>query len=167
MKCEIKLPPKCAISKSAKTGPAIAIHFTCVDGVLLSSRLVLSDRFTYTGATPALSDWLLAYCQGENRPWPLLLGQTFSDRALQALQQVPFGQTISYGGLAALLGQPKAARAIGNACNKNPFPLLIPCHRVIQANGKLGGFAMDLEIKRRLLEFEASVRLPQSDLTEA
>lgn len=70
------------------------------------------------------------------------------------MQKIPFGSTMSYQEVAQAAGSPRAARAVGGACNRNPFPLLVPCHRVIQANGKIGGFALDLEIKRRLLEFE-------------
>ena len=61
----------------------------------------------------------------------------------------------SYGELASNAGHPGAARAVGTACHFNPFPLLIPCHRVIAASGKLGGFALDMRIKRALLDFEA------------
>lgn len=85
---------------------------------------------------------------------PLSSGTPFQHKVMKALSEIPFGHTVSYQELATLCGSPRGARAVGNACGRNPFPLFIPCHRVIQHNGKLGGFALDLEIKKRLLEFE-------------
>ncbi len=79
----------------------------------------------------------------------------FRKKALRCLQEVPFGEAISYGELAVKIGHPRAARAVGTACHFNPFPIIIPCHRVIAAGGRLGGFALDLKMKKRLLEFES------------
>jgi methylated-DNA-[protein]-cysteine S-methyltransferase len=75
----------------------------------------------------------------------------------QALQQVPCGRTVTYGELAALAGRPGAARAAGHAMATNPIPLIVPCHRVIGANGAMCGFSADggIPIKQRLLRFEA------------
>ena len=81
-------------------------------------------------------------------------GTPFQLRVWQALQQIPYGSTRSYGVLASLLGKPGASRAVGMACNKNPLLLIVPCHRVIGANGKLTGFACGLDIKRHLLLLE-------------
>ncbi len=69
---------------------------------------------------------------------------------------IPFGKTISYGELAERINNPKAARAVGGALGKNPFPILIPCHRIVGSNGKLTGFsAIDgIELKRKLIDFE-------------
>lgn len=78
----------------------------------------------------------------------------FQQRVLDALQDIPYGETRSYGEIAAAIGQPKAARAVGGACNKNPVPLIIPCHRVVGTSGKLVGYAMGLERKVKLLEME-------------
>ena len=72
------------------------------------------------------------------------------------LQKIPFGKTISYGKLAAKIGKPKAARALGGAVGKNPVSILIPCHRVIASNGKLGGYSGGLTIKRKLLAHEGA-----------
>lgn len=85
-------------------------------------------------------------------------GTPFQLRVWQALQQIPYGSTRSYGELAALLGKPGASRAVGMACNKNPLQLIVPCHRVIGANGKLTGFACGLDIKRHLLLLEKGNR---------
>jgi len=138
--------------------PKVALHVEIANGAICSSRLSLSDAFICTGADNEVMDWLRLYLLGKTKALPLSFENLslFQREALEALLKIPFGNTRSYGEIAAKCGQPKAARAIGNACHRNPFPLLIPCHRVIQSNGKLGGFALDLEIKRRLLEFEAS-----------
>ena len=81
-------------------------------------------------------------------------GTPFQLYVWQALQQIPYGSTRSYGELSALLGKPGASRAVGMACNKNPLLLIVPCHRVIGANGRLTGFACGLDIKRYLLMLE-------------
>jgi methylated-DNA-[protein]-cysteine S-methyltransferase len=75
----------------------------------------------------------------------------------QALQQIPYGTTTSYGALAHTIGKPKAVRAVGAANGANPIPIIIPCHRVIGSNGKLTGFGGGLETKARLLNLEQPV----------
>jgi len=71
---------------------------------------------------------------------------------------LPFGQTISYGTLSERCGSPKGARAIGLAMSRNPFALIVPCHRVVAANGALTGYAYGLELKQELLDLEALLR---------
>jgi O-6-methylguanine DNA methyltransferase len=83
-----------------------------------------------------------------------VLGTTFYVRVWQELRRIPYGETVSYQRLARFLGKPQAARAVGQACGANPLPLIIPCHRVIAANGSLGGFSSGLHRKRWLLEHE-------------
>ncbi len=86
---------------------------------------------------------------------PLYLqGTPFQKETWQALQTIPFGEVRSYKQIAEQIGNSKAARAIGMANSKNPLPLIIPCHRVIGANGKLTGFAHGINIKEKLLQFE-------------
>jgi methylated-DNA-[protein]-cysteine S-methyltransferase len=82
----------------------------------------------------------------------------FQRRVLQCCRQIPYGETLTYGQLAAKAGAARAARAIGNCMAANPVPLVIPCHRVVAANGKLGGYsaAGAVETKRRLLSLEIS-----------
>ena len=100
-------------------------------------------------------------------PGPLppldLAGATpFQKTVWAALRKIPRGTTRTYATLAAQIGRPKAARAVGKACGANPIPLLIPCHRVLAAGGKLGGFSAGLAWKRRLLDRElALTRLSQ------
>jgi methylated-DNA-[protein]-cysteine S-methyltransferase len=83
-----------------------------------------------------------------------LRGTPFQLQVWQELQKIPWGRTISYQGLARRLEKPGAARAVGRACGANPIPLIVPCHRVIAANGALGGYSSGLPRKRWLLAHE-------------
>ena len=91
---------------------------------------------------------------GELPPLDLKTATDFQRQVWAALRQIPAGQTKSYGQVAAAMGRPGAARAVGNACAANPIPLLIPCHRVLASGGRLGGFSGGLPWKRRLLAQE-------------
>jgi len=81
-------------------------------------------------------------------------GTDFQQKVWRELQNVPFGQTASYGEIATRIDNPKACRAIGMANGKNPIPIIIPCHRIIGKDGSLTGFGGGLDIKRKLLELE-------------
>lgn len=81
-------------------------------------------------------------------------GTDFQQAVWAALQTIPYGQTRTYGQIAAQIGKPKATRAVGGACNKNPILLLIPCHRVIGADGSLTGFGAGLALKTEFLNLE-------------
>ena len=97
------------------------------------------------------------YFAGERRTFTVPLapaGTPFQLRVWQALVESPYGETTSYGELARRLGQPNASRAVGLANGSNPIPVIIPCHRVIGANGSLTGYGGGLPIKRRLLALE-------------
>lgn len=83
-------------------------------------------------------------------------GTAFQRQVWAALQQIPYGETRTYGQLAALLGRPKAARAVGGGCHNNPIGIIIPCHRVVGADGSLTGYAAGPEAKQYLLELERS-----------
>ncbi len=80
----------------------------------------------------------------------------FKYDVLRALNTVPYGQTISYGQLSSLSGHPKASQAVGNAIHNNPYLIVIPCHRVIKADGSIGGFTLGEQTKRILLELESN-----------
>jgi methylated-DNA-[protein]-cysteine S-methyltransferase len=86
-----------------------------------------------------------------------MTGSPFQQRVWRALQEIPYGDTISYGELARRIGVPSAARAVGVANGHNPICVIVPCHRVIGADGSLTGFGGGLERKRLLLELEAGV----------
>lgn len=78
----------------------------------------------------------------------------FYKKTLTEVAKVPYGETVSYSQIAQKLNSPKAARAVGSANARNPLPIIIPCHRIIANNGKLGGYAGGLKIKKYLLKFE-------------
>ena len=85
----------------------------------------------------------------------------FARRVLLADREIPRGRVMTYGGLAAKLGLPGGARAVGNALAGNPFPLVIPCHRVVRSDGDLGGFGGGTDMKKTLLMLEGVVFDPQ------
>lgn len=87
-------------------------------------------------------------------PLDILSGTLFQRKVWSMLKNIPFGQVRSYKWVSEELGMPEAGRAVGNANGKNPIPIIIPCHRVICANGKIGGFSSGMEIKKRLLKHE-------------
>lgn len=83
-----------------------------------------------------------------------LNGTLFQMKVFEVLKSIPYGHTLSYKDIAILIGNPKASRAVGNACNKNPIMIVVPCHRVIGKNDKLVGFAYGTNLKEELLELE-------------
>ena len=99
------------------------------------------------------------YFAGERRRFDLPLaprGTEFQRRVWRALREIPYGQTLSYGELARRIGNPSASRAVGLANGANPLPVIVPCHRVIGADGSLTGFGGGLPIKRKLLALEGA-----------
>jgi len=110
---------------------------------------------------------LQEYFTGARRKFDLPLhavGTAFQQRVWAALRQIPFGQTASYGDVARAIKTPTAARAVGAANGRNPLPIIVPCHRVIGADGRLVGFSAGLERKRWLLAHEG-VRPADPDST--
>ena len=89
-------------------------------------------------------------------PLDFAAGTAFQQRVWNALRSIGLRKTTSYGELARGLGRARAARAVGRACGANPIPLLVPCHRVLAANGRLGGFSAGLRWKRLLLKREGT-----------
>ncbi|MDR0323064.1 MAG: methylated-DNA--[protein]-cysteine S-methyltransferase [Treponema sp.] len=115
--------------------------FECKETPLLKEAVKqLNDYFSYKRKTFDL---------------PLSLhGTDFQIKVWKALQNIPYGETTSYGKLAAMTGNPKASRAVGLANNRNPIPIIVPCHRVIGSDGSLTGYAGGLELKQKLLDLE-------------
>ena len=113
--------------------------------------------------TPLLArgrEELLEYLAGARRDFDLPLapqGTPFQQRVWAALREIPYGQTRSYRELAQAAGSPRGYRAVGMANHRNPIPILIPCHRVVGADGSLTGYAGGLELKRKLLELEGAL----------
>jgi O-6-methylguanine DNA methyltransferase len=103
------------------------------------------------------------YFQGKRSKFelPLMMrGTAFQKRVWAALRRVPFGRTLSYGGIARAIGQPHAGRAVGGANHRNPVVIIVPCHRIIGHTGKLTGFGAGLWRKRWLLNHEKKTRKP-------
>ena len=115
------------------------------------------DDSAFADATAQLN----AYFAGELQEFDLRLapeGTLFQQTVWGALQTIPYGTTTTYGKLAAGIGRPTASRAVGAANGRNPLPIVIPCHRVIGANGKLTGFRGGLRFKEALLALEENGR---------
>lgn len=124
-------------------------------------RIELTDAAAPSSAPTTLlreaEHQITAYLRGERLQLDLpirMVGTPFQQRVWRALQQIPYGTTRTYGEIASAIGNPRASRAVDMACNKNPLLLVVPCHRVVGANGKLIGFAYGTEAKRWLLELE-------------
>ena len=100
---------------------------------------------------------LKRYLKGELKRFDCKLdfrGTPFQKKVWAALAKIPYGQTRSYKEIARAIGHPKAHRAVGNANGENSIPLILPCHRVIESSGGLGGFGHGVKVKKRLLDFE-------------
>jgi methylated-DNA-[protein]-cysteine S-methyltransferase len=162
------------------------IYFTVYESPIQSLRLV-SDGRSLTGLYmmsekhlfASQSDWveddsvalfaeakeqLSAYFAGTLTEFDLPLqmqGTPFQQSVWEALKTIPYGTTMSYGELAQQLGQPKASRAVGLANGRNPVSIVVPCHRVIGANGKLTGYGGGVERKQWLLNHECLIFMKQ------
>ena len=113
--------------------------------------------------SPPVVDFLNSYFAGDRAglrasPPLFLRGTVFQQKVWAYLQTIPYGQTQSYTEVAQAVGSPRAVRAVGSACGKNPYLILVPCHRVVAKKG-LGGFALGLAKKRQLLNHEQGKRL--------
>jgi O-6-methylguanine DNA methyltransferase len=120
-----------------------------------SSRRLLQTKIrTWHRLTETALKHILAGRQPKNLPPLDLAGTEFQKSVWNALRKISTGKTKSYGEIARAIGKPKAVRAVGGACGANPVPVLVPCHRVLAANKKLGGFSGGLDWKRSLLKRE-------------
>lgn len=131
-------------------GAIVMLH---QDFSLLPSNATLSPTVLLDKANNQLN----SYFKGELKDFSLpfvFSGSEFEKRIYQELSLIPYGKTLSYQDLANRINSPNSARAVGNALGKNPLLLLIPCHRVICKNGKLGGYVLGEEKKRGLLGLE-------------
>lgn len=125
------------------------------------------DNAEFCDDTPLLRETIKQldeYFRGSRREFSVPLrakGSEFQQSVWQALTDIPFGETRSYGEIARAVGNPKASRAVGMANNKNPIGIIVPCHRVIGANGKLVGYAGGLDKKSYLLQMEKNYLLKE------
>ena len=101
---------------------------------------------------------ILDYLEGKSQSldFPVIhLNSPFRQKVLEAERNIPYGETRSYGEVAKMVNNPRASRAVGSANAKNPLPLYFPCHRIINSNGKLGGFGWGVDVKQYLLDLES------------
>ncbi len=145
----------------AATGSGLVrIHFGDDDDevrVDLERQYLAVDLRRASPFTTEAGRVIAAYLDGGPDPASLphvLPEDGFAPRVWSFLKRIPRGQVRTYGAVAKALRNHGAARAVGRACGRNPLPLVVPCHRVVPADRHLGGFAADVDIKRRLLEME-------------
>jgi O-6-methylguanine DNA methyltransferase len=119
-----------------------------------SRRLLRNKIHKWHRMTEAALKKILAGREPKTFPPLDLAGTEFQKSVWRAMQKISLGKTKSYGEIASAIGNPKAVRAVGGACGANPVPVLVPCHRVLAANQKLGGFGGGLDWKRSLLKRE-------------
>ena len=124
------------------------------------SDVLPSSASTETSVIQQTKQQLREYLDGKRMTFQLALdlrqGTDFQRRVWEALRQIPYGQTRTYGEIARAVGVPRGSRAVGMACHRNPLLIVTPCHRVIGADGTLTGFACGNALKRFLLELELS-----------
>ncbi len=139
----------------ARDGKLVGVHFA-------PGAPPVNSREGTEPVLEAAAAQLREYFAGERTAFDLpleLAGTAFQQEAWRALAEIPYGETVSYGEQARRLGRPDAVRAVGAANGRNPIPIVLPCHRVIGADGSLTGFGGGLEAKRRLLDLERSPSL--------
>lgn len=135
---------------------AVNVHDGAVTGIRLNAQGAREPR---TPTERRIAHELEQYARGERRTFTFTVavdGTDFERRVWDTVGTIPYGETRTYGEIARTLGRPGAARAVGRANGRNPIPIVIPCHRVVAAGGKLGGYGGGLDLKRRLLALEHS-----------
>lgn len=143
-------------------GPCGPLRIDATDDVITGLSFMTGDTTALAPTSPLLQeacDQLNAYFAGRLHRFSLPLapsGTPFQQQVWHALQHIPWGERRSYGDIAGAIGNPRAVRAVGAANGRNPIAIIIPCHRVIGADGRLTGYAGGLERKRWLLALEAN-----------
>jgi methylated-DNA-[protein]-cysteine S-methyltransferase len=144
-------------------GALVALHFVEDDGDYGMEEALEDEGFVVSrdeGRTARAREELREYYAGERREFGMrirLVGSEWQKAVWRELTRIPYGETRSYGEIADRLDRPGAARAVGRANATNRLPVVVPCHRVIAADGTLGGFNGGLHLKERLLEHERRV----------
>ncbi len=148
-----------AISATEKGLTGVALPSGSVEDALFQLGLNVPDTVLSYDLLPDFTTSMKRYFQGEKIEFRVeidFMGATdFQLRVWQAAMKIPWGETRSYGWVAAQAGNPGASRATGNALGRNPVPIVVPCHRVIAGDGSIGGFSSGLDRKRRLLALES------------
>lgn len=144
----------------------VSVHVTDTDPlweIERVSRLLFDTPVHQPGAAHDLARQVDEYFRGERENFELdldwrLAGDGFAAAALRAIADIPYGETASYGEIAALAGRPRAARAVGSACRTTPFSLVLPVHRVIRSDGSVGEYGSSPDTKHFLIDLERRVR---------
>jgi methylated-DNA-[protein]-cysteine S-methyltransferase len=139
--------------------PFVSLAVTAADDALTRIRLgARAPRPAESTLERLIAHELAEYFEGTRTRFTVPMapeGTAFQLGVWNALEQIPYGETRTYGDIAKAVGNPGASRAVGMANHHNPIPILIPCHRVVATGGKLGGFGGGVALKRRLLQLEA------------
>jgi len=130
------------------------LGITRIDLRILAGRMAQESPAELNEAVRQLGEYLAGRRRRFDLPIDNSIGTRFQRQVWKVCRQIPYGRMTSYGAIARRIGRPRAARAVGRALGANPIPLVIPCHRVVGANGKLTGFSAGLQWKRRLLALE-------------
>ncbi len=153
-----------AFTKEFVNGPPICVSIWVSRDQVERITLAFAENFSMfirgNGSQKLMdqiADWISSYSKKKKAPLPplnLSKISPFYQTTLKNLAAVPLGKKLSYQRLAQTSGSPKASRAVGSACKKNPFPLMIPCHRVVRSDNSLGNFLYGQSMKKELLVFE-------------
>ena len=148
--------------------PIGALTILSGDKGIKAIKFYEDEKVKAQGRTNEMTRWavkeLEEYFQGKRKAFTVPCvpkGTDFQKRVWEALIQIPYGETRTYKEIAAAAGNPKASRAVGMANNRNPIPIIIPCHRVIGTNGSLTGYAGGLKVKEYLLKLESNLVICQ------
>lgn len=146
------------LSKLTIKAPIGLLEITATDEAIVGVKLANhGENVEGNDLAQKCKTELEEYFAGKRKNFDLPLageGTDFQKQVWEQLQRIPYGQTRTYGEIAKMMGKPKASRAIGMANHNNPILILVPCHRVIGADGSLTGYAAGIEAKKYLLEFE-------------
>jgi methylated-DNA-[protein]-cysteine S-methyltransferase len=134
-------------------GTVVGVRFGVPDGYGQPGRHRVLDE---------LAEYFAGTRTGFSVPVEMVGGSPFERAVWGEIAKIPYGEMQTYGAIATALGDPCAARAVGTACNHNPVPVIVPCHRVVGAGGRMVGFGGGIDRKRRLLELEARIALQRA-----
>ena len=159
--CSLPSPVGRVLVAASDTG-LVRVGFRSTEATFVAQlrRTLDAEPVRSPARTAEIVHQLRAYFAGERRAFDLRIDfrnvSPFLRRVLAAAASVPPGQVVSYGEIARRIGQPGSSRAVGQALGRNPMPIVIPCHRVIAAGGKIGGYGGGLRMKRTLLRLEGA-----------
>lgn len=148
--------------------PVGTLYLVFAGKILIEIAFKKPDRIPRKGkAPPPIKRELMEYFKQGREEFTQEIrftkGTEFDRRVWLVLKEVPYGETRTYKWLAEKVGKPSACRAVGQALSRNCLPILLPCHRIIESDGSIGGYSQGVDIKRRLLEIEYYIKLAKKD----